>query len=163
MSHEAKGKTDEWYTPKYVFDALGCVFDMDVATPNNISVKLNVPCVDRIYAHEDGLKTRWNGFVWMNPPYGHQKTKILWLQKFIEHGNGIALMPDRTSAPWWHEYVIKADAVLFVKGKIKFIDEHGNLGESPSNGTNLIAIGDKGVQALVNAERNGLGKVFKPI
>jgi len=32
MSHwEAAGKSSEWYTPKYIFDALGCTFDLDVA------------------------------------------------------------------------------------------------------------------------------------
>ena len=29
------GATDEWYTPPYVFDAMGCVFDMDVASPGS--------------------------------------------------------------------------------------------------------------------------------
>ena len=28
---EAIGKSDEWYTPKYIFDALGCRFDLDPA------------------------------------------------------------------------------------------------------------------------------------
>lgn len=32
-AHESPGKSDEWYTPQYVFDALGEVFDMDVAAP----------------------------------------------------------------------------------------------------------------------------------
>lgn len=35
MSHERRGKSDEWYTPKYVFDALGVVFDLDVAHPRD--------------------------------------------------------------------------------------------------------------------------------
>lgn len=30
---ETTGKSDEWYTPKHIFDALGCVFDLDVASP----------------------------------------------------------------------------------------------------------------------------------
>lgn len=33
MSHEAAGKSDEWYTPKYIFDALNTWFDLDVAAP----------------------------------------------------------------------------------------------------------------------------------
>lgn len=33
MSHEALGKSYEWYTPKYIFDALSLVFDLDVASP----------------------------------------------------------------------------------------------------------------------------------
>jgi hypothetical protein len=30
---DTQGKSDEWYTPKHVFDALGCQFDLDVASP----------------------------------------------------------------------------------------------------------------------------------
>ncbi len=35
MSHwEASGESNEWYTPKYIFDALGTRFDLDVAAPH---------------------------------------------------------------------------------------------------------------------------------
>ena len=27
------GATSEWYTPRYIFTALGCTFDVDVASP----------------------------------------------------------------------------------------------------------------------------------
>lgn len=30
---ENAGESDEWYTPRYVFDALGVTFDLDVAAP----------------------------------------------------------------------------------------------------------------------------------
>ena len=34
MSHwESVGKSDEWYTPQYVMDALDCEFDLDIAAP----------------------------------------------------------------------------------------------------------------------------------
>jgi hypothetical protein len=32
-AYEAAGESDEWYTPKYIFDALGLRFDLDVAAP----------------------------------------------------------------------------------------------------------------------------------
>ena len=35
LHENSVGMTDEWYTPKYVFDALGCKFDLDVAHPGN--------------------------------------------------------------------------------------------------------------------------------
>ena len=34
-AYESHGETDEWYTPKYIFDALGVEFDLDVASPQN--------------------------------------------------------------------------------------------------------------------------------
>ena len=154
MSHEKAGKSNEWYTPKYVFDALEVGFDMDVASPVD---KTHCSVPSREFITANSLDLEWNGFVWMNPPFGNQKMKFEWINKFIEHGNGVALFPDRTSAPWWQHFNRNTDLKLFVDGKIKFIDEFGKLGESPSNGTTLFAIGEQGTQALRNAVQNNLG------
>ena len=152
-SNKGAGESDEWYTPKYVFDALGETFDLDVA--NAAIGGAHVPCRESFGA--EGLERQWHGFVWMNPPYGHQRTKMLWLRKFFAHGNGIALVPDRTSAPWWQEFAPKADAILFVDGKIKFERPDGTIGEQPGNGTCLFASGRRAVDALLGAQSRGLG------
>lgn len=110
-AYEAAGETDEWYTPRYIFDALGETFDLDVACPIEGGPR-HVPAAD--WFTSDALSREWHGFVWMNPPFGHQKIKRLWLSKFFGHGNGIALVPDRTSAPWFQEYGPQADAILWV-------------------------------------------------
>ena len=59
----------------------------------------------------NGLKQKWHGTVWMNPPYG--KFTENWLDKFIKHNNGIALVFSRTDTKWFQNYVKKSDAVLF--------------------------------------------------
>lgn len=130
---------------------------MDVASPP--IGPPHVPCHSFIAANS--LDTAWRGFVWMNPPYGHQNTKIKWLQKFFEHGNGIALLPDRTSAPWWQQFAPRADAILFVNGKIKFERPDGSRGEQPGNGTCLFAAGPIAVEALKRAELVGLGYMMR--
>lgn len=159
---ETPGASDEWYTPAYVFDALGCMFDMDVAAPRFIPSYIG----DRLrpfnvsggrrWLWKDSLETPWHGFVWMNPPFGGRNSLGPWLDKFFEHGNGIALVPDRTSAPWFQEAWRKAEAVLFTR-KIRFIRPDGSEGKSPSNGTALFAAGERGMQALERAARSGLG------
>lgn len=159
MSHEAIVKSNEWYTPEYIFKALEVKFQLDVASPEDRTF-CSVPSSNFLTPQEDGLKTGWFGFVWMNPPFGNQKQKLEWIQKFIEHGNGIALMPDRTSASWWQFFAKNCNAVLFVDGKIKFIKPNGLKGENPGNGTTLFAIGSKAIEALKKAEKNGLGKMY---
>lgn len=154
--HEQNGKSDEWYTPKYIFDALECNFDLDVASPVDRSF-CSVPA-DR-YLTENALDTEWNGFVWMNPPFGGRNGIIPWLDKIFLHGDGISLTPDRTSSPWWQDAAKKSDAILFINGKVKFIKPDGSIGKQPSNGTTLFAIGDIGVDALKRAEDNKLGIV----
>lgn len=154
---EGNGKSDEWYTPPEVFEALGCTFDLDVAA----AAKAMVPARGSIFSNS--LESQWSGFVWMNPPYGGRNDKGPWLDKFIEHGNGIALVPDRTSAPWFQNSFPWMDAVLFTNGKIKFIRPDGTRGESPGNGTALMAIGLQGETALMRAAQRGFGLLTRPV
>lgn len=97
----------------------------------------------------------------MNPPYGHQRNKMMWINSFINNGNGIALLPDRTSAPWWQYFAKRSCVHLQIDGKIKFIKPDGSTGDQPGTGTTLFAIGEKGIAALIKAEQNKLGIVFK--
>lgn len=152
---ESTGKSDEWYTPQCVFDALGCRFDLDVAG----AVRANVPADGVILS--DGLSTAWQGFVWMNPPFGGHNAITPWIERFIQHGNGIALTPDRTSAPWFQDAMPWMDAVLFTK-KLRFIRPDGTEGASPSNGTALMAMGHRGLAALHRAAENGFGILCHP-
>lgn len=152
MSHwEDLGASNEWYTPRYIFDALGVVFDIDVASPPR---QTHVPCRARLSS--GALEADWAGFVWMNPPFGGRNGLVPWLDKFASHGEGIALTPDRTSAPWFQEFAPKMDAVLFVAPKVKFEKPDGSLGRSPSGGTALWASGFLAVNALRRASRLGL-------
>jgi len=154
-AYEAAGESDEWYTPKYIFDALGLVFDLDVACPPE--GPRHVPARD--WLSSDALTTDWDGLVWMNPPFGHQRHKRHWLRRFMHHDNGIALVPDRTSAPWFQEYASQADAICWVAPKIKFERPDGTRGEWPGTGTALLAAGDVAVDALL---RCNLGFVTVP-
>ena len=160
MSHEAKGKSNEWYIPKFIFDALECKFNLDVASPKDRTYT-NVPADEFITCNS--LDLEWKGFVWMNPPFGDSNTKKKWIKKFIKHSNGIALFPDRTSADWWQLICDNSDAHLFTKNRISFIKPNGELGSSPANGTTLFAIGKKGVKALVDAQKNELGKIYQSV
>jgi hypothetical protein len=160
LHEQSVGATDEWYTPRYVFDALGCRFELDVASPGR-DITPWIPATACITA--GSLDRDWSGFVWMNPPFGGRNGLIPWLQKFFEHGDGIALVPDRTSAPWWQGYAPRADLVLFVSPKIQFIDAHGCPGASPAQGTCLLAIGERGCAALRRAADAGLGALMGPM
>jgi hypothetical protein len=146
---ESNGASNEWYSPKYIFDALGENFDLDVA--NGAPGGGNVPCRDLISA--GSLEVRWppTAYVWMNPPFGGRNGIVPWLDKFFAHGHGIALTPDRTSATWWQDAARKADATLFIHGKVKFERPDGSVGKAPSNGTTLFAAGPRGVTALRRA------------
>jgi len=146
-AYEQSRGSDDWYTPKYIFDALGVEFDLDVAAPFGGPRYVPAP---RWYSFRS-LEFPWFGFIWMNAPFGHQRHKRLWLSKFFAHGNGIALVPDRTSAPWWQEYMPQADAVCYLSPKVKFERPDGSIGGSPGTGTALFAAGPLAVRSLINS------------
>lgn len=160
LHEQCVGATDEWYTPPHVFEALGCTFDLDVSSPG-ADVTPWIPALN--FITRDSLSASWFGFIWMNPPFGGRNGLVPWLDKFFHHLDGIALVPDRTSAPWWQEYASYADLALFVSPKLKFIGADGNPGTSPAQGTTLLASGPKANSALRRAARCGLGQLFQPI
>jgi hypothetical protein len=157
--HERPAKSDEWYTPPHVFEALGERFDMDVASPGAEIVPW-VPAFDHLTAN--GLIAPWQGFVWMNAPFGGRNGLAPWLTRFFGHGEGIALTPDRTSAPWWQFFASHADAILFLAPKIHFIPGNGAVASSPAQGTTLFAAGPRAKAALIRAEALGAGLYLAP-
>ena len=160
LHEQCVGATDEWYTPPHVFDALGCTFDLDVAHPGRPRAAW-VPAREVIT--EKSVRQDWRGFIWMNPPFGPRNGLVPWLEKFFAHGNGVALTPDRTSAPWWQQFAPKAELILFVSPKIKFITQDGEQGNSPAQGTTLFSVGHRGNEALRSAYMNGLGILMTPV
>lgn len=159
LHEQCVGATDEWYTPPYIFDALGCEFYVDVASPGK-DVTPWIPA--KHFVTKETPEANWVGFSWMNPPFGRRNGLVPWLEKFFAHGDGIALVADRTSAPWWQQFAKRADLVLFVAPKIKFIGADGKLGKSPAQGTCLLGSGRRSHEPLLRARASGLGVLMIP-
>ena len=76
------------------FEALQVEFDMDPASPGRNAVPW-IPAKKHLTKADDGLTTQWEGFVWLNPPYGLRNGMQKWIDRFVEHGNGVILLPIR--------------------------------------------------------------------
>jgi len=89
FGHEQEMTTsDDYYTPAWVFEDMAVEFDMDVASPPG-----GVPWIPArrfLTMADDGLTSPWEGKVWMNPPFSGARH---WVKRFMEYGNGIALLP----------------------------------------------------------------------
>jgi DNA N-6-adenine-methyltransferase (Dam) len=150
--------TTEWMTPPDVFAAMATSFDLDVCSPGVRAVPW-IPAKRHLTKKQNGLLAPWTGFVWMNAPFGLRNGMLDWIDKFIQHGDGVALVPDFTSTEWWQTLTAAADAILFVRPKIQFLPKR-QVGTN-TLGSTLVAIGERGVAALQNAERNGRGICFR--
>jgi hypothetical protein len=144
-SHQsAKMKNDEWLTPPKILEHLGN-FDLDPCAPLErpwATAKHHFTIID------DGLKQNWFGRVWCNPPYGLQSSE--WLCRLAAHGNGIALIFARTETKMFFDHVWnKADALLFIKGRLHFHLVNGEQAKANSGAPSvLIAYGSENVKTL---------------
>lgn len=130
-------KNDCLRTPKYIIDALG-PFDLDPCAGEYT----NIGDVNYWDGNgENGLSLSWFGFVWCNPPFSQ---KEIWLEKMINHGNGILILPERGSAPWFGPLAEKAGCYFVMGKKINF-----EGGSSSNNlGSILFPFGEIAVKRI---------------
>lgn len=149
--------SDEWYTPKEIIDCLG-EFDLDPCAP----MKPLWPTAKVMWNKtNDGLSMDWGGDrVWLNPPYS-QPLITQFCERFAENGNGIALLFGRTGNRIFQEIMLtQADAVLFLRKRIKFYKPDGTQGQSGGCDSVLFAFGKNNAEALLNC---GLEGVYVPL
>ena len=121
-------KTGDWTTPDHFFDKLNWRFGPFSLDP--CADCMSTKCATFFTEDEDGLAKDWEGFVsFVNPPYGRGIEK--WIQKGYEESRKdntrvVMLIPARTDTKYWHQFVMKADEVYFVKGRLKFGDSQNS-------------------------------------
>lgn len=101
--------SEHWETPEYLYAALDAEFHFN-----------DDPCPR--YPDSDGLIRPWGTSTYINPPYG--KTIGAWLERaWLQSHLGktvVCLVPARTDTRWWHNYVMKAQEIRFLRGRLKF-------------------------------------------
>ena len=143
------GLTTEWYTPPHIFDALGVYFDLDPCHPPE-----RLPWIPaaQTYCHfDDGLSQPWHGRVWLNPPYGRETGP--WLERFVEHHDGIALVFARTETEWFHRFALAVDAWCLIRGRLTFVRADRSPAEFNAGAPSmLLAVGERNVQAIQDSD-----------
>jgi len=113
--------TDEWYTPRWIFEACGVTFDMDVCAPADPDSR-TVPAREYLTAADDGLTAEWRGYVWMNPPYS---AAAPWVDRWADHCSGVALLPALPEVAWCGVLMNAADAVALLS--VEFHRPYGGV------------------------------------
>lgn len=110
----------DWKTPKKFYEELNKEFrfKFDPCPPNPTF---------------DGLKIEWKKSNFVNPPYGREIVR--WCEKSVKEWlkgkTVVMLIPSRTDTRWWHEWIMRADEIRFIKGRLCF-DDSGKPAPFPS-------------------------------
>ena len=98
--------SEEWATPKKVFDELNAEFNF---TLDPCATEENTKCKKFYTKYDDGLQKSWNGErVFCNPPYGRELPK--WVKKAHEEVQAggaelvVLLIPARTDTSHYHNH-----------------------------------------------------------
>ena len=146
-----RGRSEGWLTHPYIIEDLG-PFDLDpcsaIDQPWRTAAKQYIES-------DNGLMLPWNGFVWLNPPYGPD-TKS-WLNRIALHNNGIALIFARTETRMFFSYVWgTASSILFIEGRLIFHLPDGSKPATNSGGPSvLIGYGEEADRRLKRSSIKG--------
>jgi len=113
----------EWETPQDFFDELDREFHF---TLDPCATEENKKCDQYIGKEFNAFDISWSDYsesVFMNPPY--DRTIGKWIQKAHEESQKgitvVCLIQGRPSdTRWWHDYVMKANEIRYVKDRLHF-------------------------------------------
>lgn len=136
----------DWQTPRWLYDELNArwgPFNLDPCASSDNSLG-----AEHFFTEEDdGLAQNWNKFglplrFFMNPPYG--RDIVNWVRKAHEetqrykpHMMGVGLLPVRTDTAWFHDYILPYYELVFLRGRIAFVDPKTG---APVKGTNFASM-----------------------
>ena len=108
-------QSDNWKTPERFYEELHKEFGFDFDPCPFVSD----PCLSNYKF--DGLNTYWAAINFCNPPYSRIAD---WVKKGFEEAQKgktvVFLIPSRTDTRWWHDYIMKAKEIRFIKGRLRF-------------------------------------------
>lgn len=156
----ARPGSEVWLTDPLLLDALGGwrSFDLD---PCAAPAPQPWPTARRMNTRLDdnGLLIRWQGRVWLNPPYTRGEL-VRWLARMADHDHGTALIPVASGTKQWRDFVWpRAAGVLFLYGRLCFYEPDGTRKRGRQNNAGgdsvLVAYGQDDLDRLEASGLNG--------
>jgi site-specific DNA-methyltransferase (adenine-specific) len=116
MKNRNLNHSDNWATPKDLYDELNREFNFDFdPCPLNIG---------EVTPDKDGLLIEWGKSNFINPPYSKNLKEAFVKRAIEESKNGkvcVMLLPVSTSTKLFHKYVLpNANEIRFIEGRVRF-------------------------------------------
>lgn len=138
----------EWITPlPYIFLAKNVLGDIDLDPASSDVAQHNVGAQHYYTPDDDGLKRRWFGRVWLNPPQGRGRTAPFIAKLIADHRGGdveeaIVLVPNSLDTGWAHDLMNETGLAVFKRGRISF-ESVERKSTTPANGQVFFYLGER--------------------
>jgi ParB family chromosome partitioning protein len=138
---------NEWYTPEeYIMAAKELMKNIDVDPASSDIANQTVIATKYYTAEDDGRIQKWEGNVWMNPPYAQPLVTEfcdLLVEKFKsgEVKQACVLVNNATETNFYQNMMENCQAICFIKGRVKFIDREGKSTGTPLQGQTILYFG----------------------
>jgi phage N-6-adenine-methyltransferase len=138
---------NEWWTPALYIEAarkvLGAI-DLDPAT--TLKANETVQAAQIFTRKDNGLEQRWDGRVWLNPPYaqpliGQFISKLCGEYAERHCTAAVLLTHNYTDTEWFHKAEKSAELLCFTRGRIAFLNPVGEPA-APTQGQCFFYFGD---------------------
>lgn len=156
VERKSDPERDEWYTPEWLFVAMGAQFDLDPCHPKGDTLP-HVPALRKLSKDDDGLSSPWSGFVWCNPPYSEIHA---WGKKFAVHGEGLMLVFARTETAWFQDVAQRCDGMFLLNRRMRFIPGAGQTDGWAAAPSVILACGGKGMGVVRHLEKTNHGLLY---
>ncbi len=157
---------NEWYTPPKYIESCHKLFDgIELDPASSIEAQKYIQALKYFTKEDDGLVEKWEGYTWMNPPYSKDLIEKF-INKIVAHYRAgdipaaVVLVNNATETSWFYTLIKTAAAVVFTKGRIKFIDKNGNPSGAPLQGQALVYLGTMPEMFLAEFEQYGWGAMI---
>jgi len=136
---------NEWYTPPNIINAARNIMgSIDLDPASSESANEIVKATNYYTENNNGLEQKWFGNIWLNPPYSQPLIKYFSnavITKRHEYNQALILVNNATETDWFQKMFLVSDAVCFLRGRVKFIDENGNSTGAPLQGQAILYFG----------------------
>jgi ParB family chromosome partitioning protein len=151
----------EWFTPPEYIEAARLVMgSIDLDPASSALAQGTIRARKYFTEKQDGLKQKWNGRVWLNPPYSGKLIAAFSAKMIEEWESGrvtaaIMLTNAYTETSWWHSLATASNSVCFTRGRIKFESPHGEK-SAPTNGQSFFYLGKSAAKFHTTFKRFGM-------
>ncbi len=145
---------NEWYTPQAYIESARRIMDTIDTDPASSDIANKIVKASTFYTSKDDGRTKsWSGNIWLNPPYAQPLISEfcqLLLKKYWdkELSQACVLINNATETVFYQDMLASCNAVCFIKGRVKFVDESGKASGMPLQGQTILYFGAK-VEAFI--------------